>query len=123
MDMNAVLVKNILDAMKEKNKKQIDLATDIGVSRQIMSKMLNGSRTINAVELSAISASLDVPMERLVKIPAKRGEANSIRAFMGNVNSEEARRGLQIADQLADLIVFHTKTFQNGTSMMNRLED
>ena len=34
-----------------KNKKQVDLAKEIGVSKQTMSKIINGARAINAVEL------------------------------------------------------------------------
>ena len=34
-----------------KNKKQVDLAKEIGVSKQTMSKIINGARAINAIEL------------------------------------------------------------------------
>ena len=43
-DINIVVANNIIDQMKKHNMKQIDLANAIGVSKQIMSKMLNGSR-------------------------------------------------------------------------------
>ena len=46
-DINVIVASNIIDLMKKNKTKQIDLAETIGVSRQIMSKMLNGSMMIS----------------------------------------------------------------------------
>ena len=54
-DINIVVANNIIDQMKKHNMKQIDLANAIGVSKQIMSKMLNGSRLIGIAELHKIA--------------------------------------------------------------------
>ena len=123
MDMNTIIVNNIIDVMKEKNKKQIDLAGDIGVSRQIMSKMLNGGRVINAVDLAALAKALNVSTERLVELPKERTETNAVRAFMGSVNTDAARKGLEIAETLATMIVFHTKAYHNGMKMIGNSEE
>ena len=34
---------------------------------------------------------------------------NVIHAFMGRVKTEEARKGIQLADELSDMILFHTR--------------
>lgn len=122
MDMNTIIINNILDVMKEKNRKQVDLATEIGVSRQIMSRMLNGGRVINAVELTSIAKALCVSTERLVNLPERKEETNAIRAFMGSVNTNEARKGLEIAETLASMIAYHTRVYQNGTEMIKSWE-
>lgn len=118
LDMNVVIINNISQTMKDKSVRQVELAEAIGVSRQTMSKMLSGARAINAVELNSIANALKVSLESLVKIPSATVEANAVKAFMGNVNTEEAKRGLEIADRLADMICFHARTRENGEAMM-----
>jgi len=118
LDMNIVIINNISRVMKDHSVKQVDLAEALGVSRQTISKMLSGSRVINAVELNSIAQALKVSIESLVKIPSIPVEVNAVKAFMGNVNSEAAKQGLEIADQLADIICFHAKSRENGEAMM-----
>ena len=55
LDVNMIIANNIQDELKKENKKQVDLAEGIGVSRQTMSKIMNGARAINAIELHNIS--------------------------------------------------------------------
>ena len=55
LDVNMMIANNIQNQLKKANKKQIDLAEGIGVSRQTMSKIMNGARAINAIELHKIS--------------------------------------------------------------------
>lgn len=67
--MNEIISNNIINIMKQSGKKQIDLAGYLGVSKQIVSKMLSGARIINAIELQKIAEFLSVSMESLVKVP------------------------------------------------------
>ena len=41
LDVNMMIANNIQNQLKKENKKQIDLAEGIGVSRQTMSKIMN----------------------------------------------------------------------------------
>lgn len=123
LNMNTVICGNIMKQLKKNGKKQIDLAQGLGVSKQVMSKMLNGSRTINAVELRDIAAYFHITMEELVAIPKDIVETNAIRAFMGSVRSDEARKGLEIADELADMILFYARTRENAEYMMEPWEE
>lgn len=50
LDLNMIIANNIQAELKKENKKQVDLAEEIGVSKQTMSKIMNGARAINAVE-------------------------------------------------------------------------
>ena len=88
--MNEIISNNIINIMKQSGKKQIDLAGYLGVSKQIVSKMLSGARIINAIELQKIAEFLSVSMESLVKVPEVIPETNAVKAFMGKVESQEA---------------------------------
>lgn len=117
-DMNKVIVNNIISAMHRKSMKQVDLAAEIGVSKQVMSKMLSGDRMINAVELSSISNAVGTPINELVKMSSGSNEVNVIRAFMGEVHTVEAKHALEIADEISQLICFHSRCMENGEKMM-----
>ena len=60
LDVNMIIANNIQAELKKENKKQVDLAEGIGVSKQTMSKIMNGARAINSIELHKISEYLHV---------------------------------------------------------------
>lgn len=122
VNMNELISNNIINIMKQNKKKQIDLAGYIGVSKQVVSKMLSGARVVNAVELQKIAEFLSVSMESLVKIPETIPETNAVKAFMGGVESPEAKEGLKIADEIADMICFYSRTRENADKMMQPWE-
>ena len=117
LDVNVIIANNILNELKKENKKQSDLAKEIGVSRQTMCKILSGARTISAIELSKIAEYLHISMESLMKIPEKLMDTNVVRAYMGRVKTNEAKKGIEIIDELSDMILFHTKVYENGKKM------
>ena len=117
-----IISNNIMNIMKQNGKKQIDLADYLGVSKQVISKMLTGGRMINAIELQKISEFLGTSMENLVKRPEVFQETNAIKAFMGKVETQEARDGLGIADKIANLICFYARTRENAEEMMKPWE-
>lgn len=117
-----IISNNIMNIMKQNGKKQIDLADYLGVSKQVISKMLTGGRMINAIELQKISEFLGTSMENLVNPPAVDVETNAVKAFMGKVESQEARDGLGIADEIANLICFYARTRENAEEMMKPWE-
>ena len=122
VNMPEIIRNTIMNIMKQNNKKQIELAGHLGVSKQIISKMLSGSRMINAVELQKIAEFLDVTMESLVKVSQTLPETNTVKAFMGRVESPEAKEGLAIADEIANLICFYARTYENVEEMMQPWE-
>lgn len=123
VDMNTVIAGNILSLLKKQNKKQTDLANALRTKKQTVNKMLNGTRMINAVELKSIAEYLGVKMEELTKIPSIHADTNMVHAFMGKVQSEQAKQALVIADELSDMILFHKKVRENGEAMMIAWED
>lgn len=48
---------------------------------------------------------------------------NSIRALLTRVKTEEAKEGIQLADELSDMILFHTRIKENGEKMEQPWDD
>lgn len=122
-DLNIIIAKNISSILKQQNKKQVDLANALHTNKQTVHKMLNGSRIINATELKQISEYLAVKMEDLMKISRVTTDTDIVQAFMGIVESEEAKEALRIADKLSDMIIFHKKVRENGNAMIDLWEE
>ena len=66
---------------------------------------------------------LGVRMEELTRITPGHIDTDIVRAFMGKVQSKEARDALMIADGLSDMILFHKRVRENGDAMMMPWED
>lgn len=117
LDINVVVANNVIEQMKKKNVKQIELANAIGVTKQVMSKMLNGSRMINIAELHKISEYFGIKMDDLMYESTVSQDENVVKAFMGKVNTEAAREALNIVDELADMIIYHANVRENAKIM------
>ena len=48
---------------------------------------------------------------------------NSIRALLARAKTEEAKKGIQLADELSDIILFHTRIKENGEKMEQPWDD
>lgn len=119
---NMIIAKNIITILKSQNRKQVELAEALHTNKQTVSKMLNGSRMINAIELKQIADFLGVKMEELTKIPKNMPDTDVIHTFMGKVESEQAKNALKIADKLSNMILFHKKVRENGMAMMEDMD-
>ena len=117
LDVNMIIANNIQAELTKENIKQVDLAEVIGVSKQTMSKIMNGARAVNVIALHKISEYFHVSMASLMKMPEKPMDTNVAKMFKGRVKAEEARKGIQLADELSDMILFHTKVCENGKKM------
>ena len=112
IDMNEVLAKNITAALKKAGIKQSELAEKLVLSKQVVSNMLLGFRTISAIELKKIADICNVSMEQLVSYD-ENIDTDVIHLFMGQVKTDEAKRSIEIADELIDLYLFHDQVFNN----------
>lgn len=52
-------------------------------------------------------------MHFLMKMPDKPIDTKVIQSLMARVKTEEARKGIQLADRLSDMILFHTRVLEN----------
>lgn len=117
IDVNMIIVNNIQKELATKNISIIDLAYGINISIETMNKIMNGSKTINANDLHKIAEFLNVSLETLMKVQEFPNGTNAVNTFMGRVKSKEAQRGIEIADELSDMILFHTRVYENGKKM------
>lgn len=122
LNMNEVISSSIVDNLRKSGKSQIDLAHHLGISNQVMSDMLDGSQTINAVKLQKIAAFLNVPMDELVRILETTREVDVVQSFIDNGYSDSAKKGLELVDQLANLICFYARANENAEKMMQPWE-
>ena len=121
-DMNLVIAKNILTNLQAKNKKQKDLAAYLGVSPQVMSKIMNAERIISAIELKKISDFLDVSLNDLMSNPKSEEGFDVFLAFMGKISSEGGKKAVEIASLVADTIIFYDRIIENGKKMEEKME-
>ena len=112
-----IIVNNIQKELTTKNISIIDLAYGINMPIETINKIMNGSKTINANDLYKIAEFLDVSLETLMKAQEFPTGTNAVNTFMGRVKSKEAQRGIEIADELSDMILFHTRVYENGKKM------
>ncbi len=122
LNMNEVISSNIMDNLRKSGKSQIDLAHHLGISNQVMNDMLDGSRTINVEELQEIAGFLNIPIEELVRILETTREVDVVQSFIDNGYSDSAKKGLELADQLANLICFYARANENAEKMMQPWE-
>ncbi|MCI8375526.1 MAG: helix-turn-helix transcriptional regulator [Lachnospiraceae bacterium] len=123
IDMNAVIANNISLSLEKQNRKQVELAEYLEISRQTVNKMLSGIRTISAGELRRIADFLCTSMEDLTTIPQNYEETDVFRAFMGKAGTEEARQAVRDIDKIIELILFHDKVRENGIAMREEWTD
>lgn len=115
--LNNAIGNNIQTLLRQNGKKQNDLADALGVSKQIVSNMLSGNRMINAIELSQIAVFLGVTMERLMETSKETDNMDNLHVFMGEVKTPAARKSLEIADKLADMILYYARLRENAEEM------
>lgn len=117
IDVNMIIVNNIQRELTKKNISIIDLAYGTNISIESMNKIMNGSKTINAIVLHKIAEFLDVPIETFTKAQEFQADANAVNKFIGRIKSNETKRGIEVADELSDMILFHTRVYENGKKM------
>ena len=108
MKMDEVIARNISNALSHANKKQQELADAIGVTKQTVSKMLNGGRMISASELCGIAKFLNMSVDSLAE-EKKDVVYSPITVFMGEVKTPEGREGIKTAERLMDMYSYHHK--------------
>ena len=113
-DVNMVIAHNISNTLKMIGKSKEELAIALGYSKQVIGKMLSGSRSITALELKQISDFCNVPVESLIALPEKPVKTNVVLGFVDKVKTEEAKEGMRIANKLIDMYLFHSSVNKQG---------
>lgn len=78
---------NILERLNEKNMTQQNLADALGISKQVMNKIIKGSKAINVNEITKIADVLHTTTDRLLSLESNQAVCGNF-AFMGEVHDE-----------------------------------
>ena len=95
--------RNILEVLTEKNMSQTELAEKIGVSKQVMGKIVKGQKSINALEIKKISDALSITMDRLLEEKEKLQE-EPVLMFMGNIKEDNKKDIKFLSSLISELI-------------------
>ena len=103
---------NILNALNKQGKSQQYLASELGVSKQVMSKIITGAKAINVVEISKIASVLNVSVDSLLetKKPQPKMLVHNL-AYMGEVKNPETRKKIEIVKTIIEEIVMLEEYF------------
>lgn len=99
--------KNISLILQEKGINQTTLAEKMGISKQVMSKIINGQKAINILEMKHIASILETNVDRIMNISEEYDMADeSLVMLMGAIKTEKAKNKMEFLNNVIDEIVF-----------------
>jgi len=107
ISFNQLVGAKIQEKLNEIGWSQSDLAEKLNTSRQMINKIVHGRKKITIEEMKDIADILKVDIKELIKRSNQVETAAPMIAFMGQVDTPEAKEGLEHAQEIMDLIIFH----------------
>jgi transcriptional regulator with XRE-family HTH domain len=92
---------NIQDILSVQGITQQFLADSLGVSKQVMSKIVAGSKAINVAEIRKIASVLNVTADSLLAIKSEQEPIHNF-AFMGQIENEETKKKIEFLKTVID---------------------
>jgi len=93
---------NISARLDQLRLSQTDLAEKIGVSKQVVNKIVQGKKAINAVELASIAAVLKCSVDELIQNVQAQTVADPFLLMMGNVSKSNTKEDLSFLYHMMD---------------------
>lgn len=94
---------NIQKQINMKGLTQQSLADALGISKQVMNKIIKGSKSINVNELAKIASIMGTSTDELLTIGGEPVSADSL-SFMGDVKDEETLEKVNLIRSAIDEI-------------------
>ena len=94
---------NILDKIERKGMTQQSLADALGISKQVMNKIIKGSKAINVNELAKIASVIGTTTDELLTVSGEPVAADSM-SFMGSVTDDETLEKIELMRSAIDEI-------------------
>ena len=106
MDNNffAQVGNNIQNSISAKGITQQSLANKLGISKQVMSKIISGAKAINVEEIRNIASVLNVSVDSLLSINKKSESIHNF-AFMGKLENDNTKRKIEYLKKIIDEII------------------
>lgn len=95
---------NIQKVLITQGKTQQFLADKLGVSKQVMSKIISGSKAINVAEITKIAKALNIPVDQLLNMTNQQEPVHNF-SFMGKVKNEETKKKIEFLKSVIDEIL------------------
>ena len=96
---------NISARLDQLRLSQTDLAEKIGVSKQVVNKIVQGKKAINAVELASIAVVLKCSVDELIKNAQNQTIADPFLLMMGNVSKSNTKEELNFLYHMMDEMI------------------
>jgi transcriptional regulator with XRE-family HTH domain len=99
------LGQRIRDYLDSSGITQTQMAEQLGISKQVMSKIINGKKAISVAEISRIAELMNCSIDSLVKPEQQQENNDPVRLFMGMVDNHNTRDDLRFLDHVMDEIL------------------
>ena len=107
MNFFEMVGQNILDALQDRNMSQSELADRMDVSKQVMSKIINGQKAINALEMKKIADILGIDLNRFMEDHSQDANTDeSLVMLMGTIDNPEAKETMRFLNVVIDELIF-----------------
>ena len=83
---------NIQRLLEQRGLTQQSLAEALGISKQVVNKIVKGNKAINVKEIAEIAQALGVSVDDLLEVKDKESVVPDSLSFMGTVQDEETLR-------------------------------
>lgn len=117
-DLNIIVGRKVQNKLDEIDMSQTELAERLGVSRQIINKIIHGRKNITLAEIKEIGEILNIDIDDLMR-EDKNYEADPVIAFMGEIKTKAAEKALKKAKKAMDLIIFHRDLKKEHQKLLN----
>lgn len=94
---------NIRRVLDLKGLTQQSLADRLGISKQVMNKIIKGSKAINVYELSQIAKVLNLSTDELLTVDSMPAAADNL-SFMGRISDTETLKKINLIRTTIDEI-------------------
>lgn len=95
---------NIFKMIMQRGMTQQNLADKLGISKQVMSKIIKGNKAINVAELAQIASILGCTTDDLLTVSSSVINCEPSHAFMGMIKDDETRAKVELLRNAIDQI-------------------
>lgn len=107
MNFFEMVGQNILDVLQDREMSQTELADKMDVSKQVMSKIINGQKAINALEMKTIAGILNIDLEKLMENRSQDANIDeSLILLMGKIENPESKETIRFLNTVIDELIF-----------------
>lgn len=103
---------NIYKKLVENNMTQQELADNLGISKQVMNKIIKGNKAINVNEISKIAETLQTTTDELLTITSDSLMVDDM-SFMGAIQDHETKEKIDIIRNAIDEILMLEELLDN----------